>query len=142
MIELIFVVVILGILAAVALPKLAATRTDAEIAKIAQNVMTGASEILSYAVSKGETENDLKLMSNAMESLEGSGNAVLSDKKAVVSIGGVDDCLTLDITSGIEDENLTISFGNPGVDNKCLSLQSVIDVAKYPLKLRGQYVQH
>lgn len=33
MIELVFVIVILGILAAVALPRLAATRTDAEVAK-------------------------------------------------------------------------------------------------------------
>ena len=34
MIELIFVIVILGILAAVAIPKLAATRGDAQVAKI------------------------------------------------------------------------------------------------------------
>ena len=40
MIELIFVIVILGILAAVAIPKLAATRSDAEIAKMATNAAT------------------------------------------------------------------------------------------------------
>ena len=40
MIELIFVIVILGILAAVAIPRLAATRDDAEIAKAATNVTT------------------------------------------------------------------------------------------------------
>lgn len=40
MIELIFVIVILGILAAVAIPKLAATRTDAEAAKLASDVAT------------------------------------------------------------------------------------------------------
>jgi len=40
MIELIFVIVILGILAAVAIPKLAATRTDAESAKIVSNLAT------------------------------------------------------------------------------------------------------
>ena len=40
MIELIFVIVILGILAAVAIPRLAATRDDAEVAKAATNLTT------------------------------------------------------------------------------------------------------
>jgi general secretion pathway protein G len=40
MIELIFVIVIIGILAAVAIPKLAATRADADAAKIANNLAT------------------------------------------------------------------------------------------------------
>lgn len=40
MIELIFVIVIIGILAAVAIPKLAATRGDADGAKIANNLAT------------------------------------------------------------------------------------------------------
>jgi len=40
MIELIFVIVIIGILAAVAIPKLAATRGDAKAAKIANNLAT------------------------------------------------------------------------------------------------------
>jgi len=40
MIELIFVIVILGILAAVAIPKLAATRNDAEASKIVSDLAT------------------------------------------------------------------------------------------------------
>jgi general secretion pathway protein G len=40
MIELIFVIVILGILAAVAIPKLAATRADAEASKTVSNLAT------------------------------------------------------------------------------------------------------
>jgi len=48
MIELIFVIVILGILAAVAIPKLAATRDDAEISKVATNVATAVSDITAY----------------------------------------------------------------------------------------------
>jgi len=142
MIELIFVIVILGILSAVAIPKLAATRTDAEVSKIAQNVMTGATEIASYAVSNAKTVNDLTVMSNAMSSLSSSGNAVLSNKKAVISIGSINDCLTLQIISGVADDNLTISYGNAGSDNKCLSLQSAVDANKYPMKLRGQNVSY
>jgi len=47
MIELIFVIVIIGILAAVAIPKLSATRDDALDAKIKQDVATCLSDITS-----------------------------------------------------------------------------------------------
>jgi len=140
MIELIFVIVILGILATVAIPKLAATRDDAEVSKVAQNVMTGAAEIASYAVSNGKTVNDLTLMSNAMSSLSNSGDANLSNKKAVISMGSVHDCLTLEIVSSTTDDNLTVTYGIAGSDSKCLSLQSAVDANKYPMKLRGQSV--
>ncbi|EDZ61752.1 protein containing prepilin-type cleavage/methylation, N-terminal domain [Sulfurimonas gotlandica GD1] len=53
MIELIFVIVILGILAAVAIPKLAATRTDAGVSKVASNIATAVSDIGAYYTSKG-----------------------------------------------------------------------------------------
>jgi len=49
MIELIFVIVILGILAAVAIPKLAATRVDAEVSKVRQNVQNIEEEVPAYA---------------------------------------------------------------------------------------------
>ena len=53
MIELIFVIVILGILAAVAIPKLAATRTDATAAKAASNLATLVADAGAYYTSKG-----------------------------------------------------------------------------------------
>jgi len=46
MIELIFVIVILGILAAIALPRLAATRTDAEISKARADIASIRSAIV------------------------------------------------------------------------------------------------
>ena len=55
MIELIFVIVILGILASVAIPKLSATREDAKISKIDQNVATLVQDAASYYTSKGNT---------------------------------------------------------------------------------------
>ena len=54
MIELIFVIVILGILASVAIPRLAATREDAEISTTIANLRTLVSEASSYYVVKGE----------------------------------------------------------------------------------------
>ena len=53
MIELIFVIVILGILASVAIPRLAATREDAEISAAVANLRTLVSDINSYYVVKG-----------------------------------------------------------------------------------------
>ena len=53
MIELIFVIVILGILASVAIPRLASTKEDAEIATTIANLRTLLSDASSYHVAKG-----------------------------------------------------------------------------------------
>ena len=53
MIELIFVIVILGILASVAIPRLAATREDAEISAAVANLRTLVSDAASYYAVKG-----------------------------------------------------------------------------------------
>ena len=53
MIELIFVIVILGILASVAIPRLAATREDAEISATVANLRTLLSDASSYYAAKG-----------------------------------------------------------------------------------------
>ena len=54
MIELIFVIVILGILAAVAIPRLAATRDDAEITKSISNTTLAVRDAMSYYTARGE----------------------------------------------------------------------------------------
>lgn len=67
MIELVFVIVILGILAAVAVPKLAATRDDAQIAKGRSDVAAIRAAIVSERQSRllqGET-NYIATLSNA-----------------------------------------------------------------------------
>ena len=53
MIELIFVIVILGILAAVAIPKLAATRDDAKKTELLANVKTCINDAVSAYKGKG-----------------------------------------------------------------------------------------
>ena len=141
-IELIFVIAILGILAAVAIPKISATRDDANVAKTAQNIMLGAGEIASYVVSKGFSNSDLTVMSNGMKGLKDSNHAVLSNYQAVIVYGNTSDCVTIAVVSGVNDENLTITFGNAAGDSLCLALQSAIDVQEYPMQLRGELVKH
>ena len=60
MIELIFVIVILGILASVAIPRLAATRTDAEISAAVANIRTLISDAAAYYAVKGEFDSTVK----------------------------------------------------------------------------------
>ncbi|MBT0880496.1 prepilin-type N-terminal cleavage/methylation domain-containing protein [Campylobacter sp. 2018MI27] len=88
MIELIFVIVILGILAAVAIPKLNATRDDAEIAKLSTNISTIMGDFASYYTSKGklEAQADIKRMTNV---------ALETDNKTLNVKGK--DCLTFTI---------------------------------------------
>ena len=60
MIELIFVIVILGILASVAIPRLAATREDAEISATVANLRTLVSDVTAYYTAKGTFEGTTK----------------------------------------------------------------------------------
>ena len=64
MIELIFVIVILGILAAVAIPKLAATRTDAQVAKVASNLATVVSDLGAGYTAKGAFSGNWETITN------------------------------------------------------------------------------
>ena len=87
MIELIFVIVILGVLASVAIPRLAATRDDAEVAKAATNLTTAVSDITAYYTAKGKFE------SGASTKFQNITNALKNDGKLVVK--GDKECATV-----------------------------------------------
>lgn len=74
MIELIFVIVILGILAAVAIPRLAATRDDAEISKAATDAATLVSEVTSYYTAQGDLPTNIEKITNIK--VQGTGKTV------------------------------------------------------------------
>jgi general secretion pathway protein G len=64
MIELIFVIVIIGILAAVAIPKLSATRDDAKVSACMQDIATLMTDLSSYYTSQGSFSTTMKDMTN------------------------------------------------------------------------------
>lgn len=64
--ELIFVIIILGILAAVALPKLSTSKDEAEVSKALSNLKTIVSDMSSYAL-KNNALTSTRLMSNVSE---------------------------------------------------------------------------
>ena len=103
MIELIFVIVILGILAAVAIPKLAATRTDAQISKIASNIKTAEGEIAAYATATGNvpmSDANFTKASNVIAVNKDAGYVTISDSNiSFLNKKGGTACITMDVNS-------------------------------------------
>lgn len=142
MIELVFVIVILGILAAVAIPKLSATRDDANIAVLAQGIMGGATEIAQYAVANEGIVSDLTVMSNQYQSLVGSGDAQndAANSKITVKVGEITNCITVQVVTDGGADTLMITKGASTGDIKCDGLQRLIGEKDYPMLLRGIHV--
>ena len=99
MIELIFVIVILGILAAVAIPRLTATRDDAQVARAATDLATAVHDLSSYYTAKGSLSTKLSDMTNV---------ATFSDKDAdmnstvtTVAFPETGGCITVQPTSTV-----------------------------------------
>lgn len=147
MVELIFVIVIIAILAAIAIPKLMATRDDAKIARTSHAIATAATEIASYTIAGGTIETeigvyDMSKMSNMVGSLILSGDAKQDDltvPRTDFKMGDTVDCISLQINDGILDANLSVSFsGIP--DRLCRTLQEMFDPTQYPIPLKGSRV--
>ena len=113
MIELIFVIVILGILAAVAIPKLAATRDDAKIAAVSQQVQAAIAEIPAYVTAQGNVVN-LTTMSQVLQQLSTQGKTATNGNPAIAlpnevddltirtnTNGGAEDCIHFDVNQRV-----------------------------------------
>ena len=106
MIELIFVIIILGILAAVAMPKLAGTRDDAEVSKMASDVVTVLNDVGVYYTSQGSMPTNWSDMTNVeLESAPGTKSTVVSVPAKLYD--GSNECIVYDINTSV----LTISAG-------------------------------
>ena len=143
MIELIFVIVILGILAAVAIPKLSATRDDAEVSKVTQNIMTSISEIAAYAASQSEVNSDLSKMSNVIFDMTSNGTGVLdiANQNVTFKVKG-NNCIVVQVDTNSTTDTLHVIFNAGNTENICLAIQNRIDPSKYPMRLRGRYVSY
>ena len=93
MIELIFVIVILGILASVAIPRLAATREDAEISAAVANLRTLVSDATAYYTAKGEF-GSAKWSEITNVPLEGATSTAVNGSTATAKLkAGGKDCI-------------------------------------------------
>nr|WP_321319161.1 type II secretion system protein [uncultured Campylobacter sp.] len=94
MIELIFVIVILGILASVAIPRLAATREDAEISAAVANLRTLVSDVSAYYTVKGEIPANMKWneITNVPLTAQNANQGV-TQTDGQLKVGGQADCI-------------------------------------------------
>ncbi|MBU1659304.1 type II secretion system protein [bacterium] len=142
MIEIIFVIVILGILAAIAVPKFAATRSDAEISRGIMSIGVIVADVTNYVVSNGTTSSDLSIMSHTANSLVNTSEATLDvgNKKVTIKIDNVD-CVDISVITTASNENLDVRLVAAGSSNVlCQKVQDNIDVTTYNIPLRGSLV--
>jgi len=107
MIELIFVIVILGILAAVAIPKLSATRDDAKDAKTRSNVATCVQDYVSSYTATGIADAN----TSACTAKDSNDNNLSID-------GTLDNNTTVRVSGGLSDGtdfNLSARYKGTGV---------------------------
>lgn len=143
MIEIIFVIVIIGILSAIAIPKILSVRDDAIIAKNIEYVMAIITEVSTYIVVKSESENDLRKMSSILETLskEERVQVDLSNKNVMVQIGEDVECIEIGIESNGTTDILG-TFFTMTTDRICHMVQLAIKDKEYPLTLRGRLINY
>ena len=135
MIELIFVIVILGILAAVAIPRLAATRDDAEVAKAATNVSTIISDLGAYYTSQADFAGSIPDMTNVSVSGEGKLGDKDGDTATVSLLSAGKECLSLTLTRATDSQDkkspayMTVADGGD-TSSICKKVQNDPSVAK------------
>jgi len=137
MIELIFVIVILGILAAVAIPKLAATRDDAKISKLSANVSTLVSDAAAYYTSQGQANwknantkwqdvTNVELYTDQKGTSSAKGTTVAGSTVYIVAepnSADASDCFKITTTT---DGNLTVDTNGTATTNSvCVGAQEL-----------------
>jgi prepilin-type N-terminal cleavage/methylation domain-containing protein len=120
MIELIFVIVILGILAAVAIPKLAATRSDAEASKIVSDLATCVGDAGGAYLKNG----DFKTITSV------DGDVMTTDSLAAPKSVACEDAITcFDITPTAAQGTLAVAKSSDDTA-KCTAAQDLADKNK------------
>ena len=153
MIELIFVIVILGILAAVAIPRLAATRDDAEIAKTATNIQTLVSDLGSYytsqgkftvtAAASGSTATGLSAMTNVSNPVKAKTNECLTIGAVGSATAAAGDPKEGEIKATIGETGLCAEVWKlPGLQNIKTIIKSDQDKTADTLKFGGTGVKY
>ncbi len=131
MIELIFVIVILGILAAVAVPKLAATRDDAKVAKGATELATLIGDFGSYYTSKGSFATAGE-MSNVYAGNATDGAKDMNTSGTSVSYEGCITIVSVKSDAALpEADGVDVRYQHTGASNVCMG------IAKAAAKITG-----
>ena len=137
MIELIFVIVILGILASVAIPRLAATKTDAEIAATVANLRTLLNDVASYYAVKGEFGTTVKwneITNVPLENANRPAAAKGSQNDGILKVGG-ENCIAMKLVDRTVTATATapayIVFAKKSGGDVCTQVQNAAPVQAY-----------
>ncbi len=109
MIELIFVIVIIGILAAVAIPRLAATRDDAKISKTVANLKTILNDSKSYYASQGGNNWKAATTKTWTDVTDAVPTTTVTLTTAINIVGDQADCFTVTPANDANGTTLTVS---------------------------------
>ena len=135
MIELIFVIVILGILAAVAIPRMAATRDDAKISAIGTQVGSAIQEVSNYVTAHGGDANATSLIKESsvlkqmVDAKQAAENDTAPDRN--VTVYGIDantTCIHID-----ENQTSLIVTHSNETTNACKGITHLVKEANYTL---------
>ena len=133
MIELIFVIVIIGILAAVAIPKMAATRDDAKVSAIAQQVQAATSEIPAYITGHGGDVNATALTteSQVLKQMVNTKKATDNNTTTKVTVYGEPKvgCVTFETNS----TDLKIETNSSATGAICTGIKKIVKDANYSI---------
>ena len=139
MIELIFVIVILGILASVAVPRLAGTKADAEESAAVANLRTLVNDANVYYVTKGDLKKKGSATENAkwsditsvpLVSTDDTKTAVDTAATAHLKAGGKN-CISLYLKEKDGDVPAHIVFTGVGTDTTCAKVKEAPSVKAY-----------
>ncbi|MDD6162467.1 MAG: type II secretion system protein [Campylobacteraceae bacterium] len=129
MIELIFVIVILGILASVAIPRLAATREDAEISAAVANLRTLVSDISAYYVAKGSFGT---VKWNEITNVPlGSANSTAAEAAAFIKVAN-QNCISIQMGERNGSPHIILTKENENINNTvCTQVQNAEPLKAY-----------
>jgi len=127
-VELVFVILIIGVLSAVMIPKLMASRDDAKIAVALSDVGRLVSEISIFYTAYGSFDANLSRLTSVKDVNYTSRWDSMTEKGTITyytpkNRRGVEPCLTVSIQN--EDGNMTVDSVDGSHENVCRGLQKI-----------------
>ena len=129
MIELIFVMVVLGILASIAIPRLHGTKEDAEIATAIANLRTLVGDASAYHTVKDRFANDTRWDDFTKVPLQDADRAA-TDNDGIITVGGRD-CITVRVVNKTDAAPAHMLINRNNTDGVCAEFLASRAVTDY-----------